>query len=163
MEILEKTPTKLILRHRPLGLWMAAGICIVLIPFLLILLAVTNTWIFYLFWFPLLPIFSILFGVFILLYAGQSVSCRFDKVQGVVRLQRQGWRQKQVIEYPLREIINVELDSRTRESAVNQRIVLVLRTGHAQPLSLNHNADWKDKQATLDTIREFLGMTDKKI
>lgn len=157
MEILEKTPTKLILRHRPLGLWMIAGICIVLIPFLLMVMAITNTWIFYLFWFPLLPIFSIILGVFIWLYAGQSVRCRFDKVQGVVTLQRQGWRQKQVIEYPLREIINVELDSRSREAAT-QQIVLVLRTGHAQPLSLNHNANWKDKQATLDTIREFLGM-----
>lgn len=158
VEILEKTPTKLILRHRPLGLWFVVGICVILIPFLLITLAVTNTWIFYLFWFPLLPIFSILFGVFIWLYAGQSVSCSFDKTLGIVTLKQQSLRQTKVIEFSLRDIIDVELDLRTREAAINQRIVLVLRTGHAQPLSLNNNADWKDKQATINTIREFLGM-----
>ncbi|MBD2043140.1 hypothetical protein H6F56_21045 [Microcoleus sp. FACHB-672] len=162
VEILEKTPTKLILRHRPLGLWFIAGICVILIPFLLIALAVTNTWIFYLFWFPLLPLFSILFGVFIWFYAGQSISCNFDKTLGIVTLKRQSLRQTKVVEYSLRDIINVELDLRTRGAAINQRIVLVLRTGHAQPLSLNNNADWKDKQATINTIREFLGMPIKE-
>ena len=107
VEILEKTPTKLILRHRPLGLWLIAGFCVILIPFLLIALAVTNTWIFYLFWYPFLPIFSILVGVFIWLYAGQSVSCSFDKTLGIVTLKQQSLRQTKVIEFSLRDIIDV--------------------------------------------------------
>lgn len=161
MEVLEQSSQRLVLRYRPLVIWFIGAILIGVIPLLLFGLAFLNTWIFYVFWFPLIPLFSLIAGCFLLHYTGAVMICCFDKNSGFFTWQKCFFRQVITLEYSLRDIIDVELDTRKHQDITAAPMVVVLRSGHAFFLNLDRDCDAKDKQIILNLIRGFLGLPPK--
>ncbi len=169
MEILEKTPTKLKLRYRPVELWILSGICALVVPVFWLILAFSQTWMFYIVWFPLIPIFFLATGVYSIISLGSVLTVELDKENGKIGLGKQLFFYKKITEHELRAIIDVEMAEKSRVFRSNfegnriasKAIVFVLRSGHALPLNLDNRADWREKQKIFTLIREFLGFSSK--
>src|SRR6476661_5573770 len=138
MKIVEKTATKLTLQHRPAGVWIAAGVFVLVIPFVLLLIGQNNTWLFYIWWFPLLPVVFVIIGLLVLILAGGVISCDFDKTLGKVTLKRRGLLGMKVTEHSLKEIVDVQLESNSWNSDENANydVVLFLRQSKTVPLKI---------------------------
>lgn len=158
MEILERTSTKLTLRHRPVGLWLIAGSLVLVVPCLLLLLGSTNRWLFYIPWFPFLPILCILTGLFLFIFVSQVVICNFDKKADRVSLKRRRFLKTVFIENSLQDIIDIQLESTSWQNTerTNYQIIIFLKRGQVMPLHLWQNSDEKEKQSAVNIIRNFL-------
>lgn len=163
MEILQKTPTLLTLRRRPVRLWIVATILMVVVPFLLLVTGFNNAWLFYIWWYTLLPIFLFILGL-LLLNASIVVTCTFDKTLGKVTLKQKSLLKTKLVERSLRDILDVQIETTSwnRDSQATYEIVLFLRGGHTLCLNLAHTIGQRHKPQAVDVIREFLGLPPKQ-
>lgn len=124
---------------------------------------------------PLVIVFSPLVwvcgGIFIYgVMAGKIVTCTFDQTRGKVIIERRGIRSFQRLEYPLEDIVGVEVDRwKTRRQAgdtmdVNGRLItlfrvnLILRSGDRAPISKQFSQFHWGKERLADCIRQFLNL-----
>lgn len=163
MKIVEKTATKLTLQHRPARVWIAAGVFVLVIPFVLLLIGQNNTWLFYIWWFPLLPVAFVILGLLVLILAGGVISCGFDKTLGKVTLKRRGLLGMKVTEHSLKEIVDVQLESNSWNSDdnANYDVILFLRQSKAVPLKVYPTSSSTEKIKVVNVIREFLCLPPK--
>ncbi len=163
MKIVEKTATKLTLQHRPVGAWIAAAVFVLVIPCVLLLIGQNNTWLFYIWWFPLLPILFVIIGLLVMILAGGVVCCGFDKNLGKVTLKRRGLLGMKVTEHSLKEIVDVQLESNSwnRDDNANYDVVLFLRQSKAVPLKVYQTSSNTEKIKVVNVIREFLCLPPK--
>lgn len=117
------------------------------------------------------PLVWVCGGIFIYgVMAGQIVTCTFDQIQGKVIIERRGIRSFQRLEYPLEDIVGVEVERwKTRRQAgdtmkVNGRFItlfrvnLILRSGDRAPLSKPFSQFRRGKEKLADYIRQFLNL-----
>ncbi|GAP13509.1 hypothetical protein LARV_01263 [Longilinea arvoryzae] len=96
-------------------------------------------------------IFS-LAGLLMILFIGQIVTLRLDRVTGLVTLKRTGLTGVREGEYPLSDFTDAVLEYGRNTC----RIALVTRDGGHLPLTTEYSSGIRGKEATAKQIREFL-------
>ncbi|MBD2124021.1 hypothetical protein [Trichocoleus sp. FACHB-262] len=160
MKTVEQTATKLVLRHRPTQVWrLAAGIAIVL-PVLLLWLSTGNSWLNYLWWFPLFVVFWFGCGALLFIVAGQAITYELDKTAHKLTVRHHRLPKTQTTEVDLKDIVDVQLQlsSWQHDSNAIYQGVLLLRGDRVLTLHCGFNASRQDKEAIVTVIRQFLGM-----
>lgn len=165
MVILEKTPTQLKLRHRPYFLWIATGSWLFGIFFIILLITLQMSWLFYLWWIPVFLILNILMAISLLLFTRQVIICHFDKDNHLFILKWQGLLTKKIIWHPLGDILDVQLKSTSWNSHKNahQEIAIVLKSGKDLILDVGQGRGIDNKLETVNLIRKFLGMPPQRL
>jgi len=158
MKVVKRTTTQLTLYYRPLENWLAAAVCLVIIPLLLFLLGQIFTWLFFIFWFPLLFGFFIILGFLILIFWGQAIAYIFDKDGGTITCQQRGLFKTTVTELAITEIVDVQMEVLGWEGDNNasSQIILVFKGGKTWFLKTPRNSTAKDQASTVELIRDFL-------
>jgi hypothetical protein len=158
MKVVKRTTTQLTLYYRPLENWLAAAVCIVIIPLLLFLLGQIFTWLFFIFWFPLLFGFFIILGFLILLFFGQAIAYIFDKDRSTIICQQRSLFKTTITELAITEIVDVQMEVLGWESDNNapSQIILVFKGGKTWFLKTPRNSTAKDQASTVELIRDFL-------
>lgn len=164
MIVVEKTPTQLKLRHRPYFVWLIASSLILGLPFLVLAVGSLLTWIFRLWWIPLLLLLAIAIGNFTLVCWGTVVTCTLDKQCDRLILKYHRAIASQRIEYSLAEIRDVLIESRSWDGDIplDFQIVLFLKNGRFLPLD-GVSSSWQTHQETANLIRAFLGLPQQNI
>lgn len=159
MIVVEKTSTQLKLRYRPYFAWLISGSLILGLPFLLLVVGSLLSWIFHLWWIPLLLLLTITFGNFILVCWGSVVTCTLDKACDRLTLKYHRAMMPKQIEYSLAEIRDVVIESRRWEGDIplDFQIVFFLKNGEFLPLE-GVSSSWQTHQETVTFIRLFLGL-----
>ncbi|MCT7986279.1 hypothetical protein NG796_23690 [Laspinema sp. A4] len=159
MIVVEKTATQLKLRHRPYFVWLIASSLILGLPFLVLVVGSLLTWIFHLWWIPLLFLLTIAIGNFTLVCWGSVVTCTLDKqCDRLILKYHRGIFSKQ-IEYSLAEIRDVLIESRRWDGDIplDFQIVFFLKNDEFLPLE-GVSSTWQTHQETAHLIRAFLGL-----
>jgi hypothetical protein len=160
MKTVEQTATKLVLRHRPTQLWGLAGGIAIGLPALLLWLSAGNSWLNYLWWFPLFVVFWFGCGALLFLMVGQATTYQFDKALNRLIIQHYKLFRTKTTEFALQDIVDVQLQLSSwhhDSSAIYQGVVL-LRGDRVLALHCGFNASRQDKEAIVTIIRQFLGM-----
>ncbi len=160
MKTMEQSATKLVLRYRPIQIWGLAGGMAIALPVLLLWLSASNSWLNYLWWFPLFVVFWFGCGALLFLVAGQATTYQFDKTLSLFSIQHHKLLKTKTTEFVLRDILDVQLQLSSwhhDSNAIYQGVVL-LRGDRVLLLHCGFNASHQDKEAIVTVIRQFLGM-----
>ena len=164
MILVKQTQTQLRLLHRPYLVWIVAGSLMLGVPLLILLIYLNSSWIIYLWWMPLFFPSIILLGFLGLIFAGQVVTCQFDKDSNSLTIKRRSLLNTKVIWHSLADILDVQVQSTSwhHDETANYQIVIVLKSGNN--LTLNFGLiSVKDKLETVNLIRKFLGMPPQQL
>jgi hypothetical protein len=83
----------------------------------------------------------------------------FDRSGGVVVRQISGLGGARAKEYPLDDVIAVDVESsRSSNSSTTYRVALYMGTGERVPLTTSYSSGYRRKAETARTIQEFLGL-----
>lgn len=161
MVILEHTQTRLVLRYRPflaglISLSLGVGLSL-----LWGLVGLSLSWVIYLSWFPLLWVFSILLGLILWTFGGESIMFTFDKSLNSIVIKQQSLIHMKQQEDQLTNIVDVQLQSSgwTPQQCDGFEIILMTRMGESLKVNLGWGNQTKYQQKTVDLIRDFLGMS----
>jgi hypothetical protein len=88
MVLVKQTQTQLRLLHRPYLVWIVAASLVFGVPSLIMLISLNYGWIIYLWWMPLFLPSIIILGFLGLIFAGQVVTCQFDKNSNSLTIKR---------------------------------------------------------------------------
>lgn len=163
MKTVEQTATKLVLRHRPTQIWRLAGGLAIALPALLLWLSASNSWLNYLWWFPLFVVFWFACGALLFLLAGQAVTYQFDKTLNLLTIQHHRLPRTKTAEFALKDIVDVQLQLASWHhdsdaSKATYQGVLLLRGDRVLTLQCGFNTSRQDQEAIVSVIRQFLGM-----
>ncbi|HEY9804978.1 MAG TPA: hypothetical protein V6D04_00300 [Candidatus Obscuribacterales bacterium] len=163
MKTVEQTATKLVLRHRPTQIWGLAGGLAIALPALLLLLSASNSWLNYLWWFPLFVVFWFGCGALLFLIAGQATTYQFDKTLNSLTIQQHKLLKTKITEFALKDIVDVQLQlsswhQNSDDSKANYQGVVFLRGDRVLTLECGLSASRQDKEAIVSVIRQFLGL-----
>jgi hypothetical protein len=164
MILVKQTQTQLRLLHRPYLVWIVAGSLMLGVPLLILLIYLNSSWIIYLWWMPLFFPSIILLGFLGLIFAGQVVTCQFDKDSNSLTIKRRSLLNTKVIWHSLADILDVQVQSTSwhHDETANYQIVIVLKSDNK--LNLNFGLiSTKEKLETVNLIRKFLGMPPQKL
>lgn len=164
MILVKQTQTQLRLLHRPYLVWIVAGSLMLGVPLLILLIYLNSSWIIYLWWMPLFFPSIILLGFLGLIFAGQVVTCQFDKDSNSLTIKRRSLLNTKVIWHSLADILDVQVQSTSwhHDETANYQVVIVLKSGNK--LNLNFGLiSAKEKLKTVNLIRKFLGMLPQKL
>ncbi|MEC4895241.1 MAG: hypothetical protein SAL07_06660 [Oscillatoria sp. PMC 1051.18] len=150
IEIVRLTPTQLLLRVRPIYLWLV-GIFVAIAALYLIIsyrYEVEQLWLLYL----LLGGWLVL--TFLFLISSEVITCRFDKVLGMMTLKQKTLLGTKVTKYPLWEIRQVGLD----KLVSSYRVVILFHNGNYVFLPGYYSSEKKTKQHVVLSIAKFLNI-----
>ena len=164
MVLVKQTQTQLRLLHRPYLVWIVTGSLVFGVPLLIMLISLNYGWIIYLWWMPVFFPSIIILGFLGLIFAGQVVTCQFDKDSNSLTIKRRSLLNTKVIWHSLADILDVQVQSTSwhHDETANYQIVIVLKSGNN--LTLNFGLiSVKDKLETVNLIRKFLGMPPQQL
>ncbi|MEC4985120.1 MAG: hypothetical protein SAJ37_18975 [Oscillatoria sp. PMC 1068.18] len=148
IEIVRSTPTQLLLRIRPIWLWLV-GIFVAIAGLYLIIsyrYEVEQLWLLYLLlagWLGL---------TFLFLLSSEVITCRLDKVLGIMTLKRETLLGSKVTKYPLWEISQVGID----KLVSSYRVVILFDNGNYVALPSYYSTEKKTKQNAVLSMAKFL-------
>ena len=163
MKTVEQTATKLVLRHRPTQILGLAGGLAIVLPVLLLWLSAGNSWLNYLWWFPLFVVFWFACGALLFLVAGQAITYQFDKTLNLLTIQHHKLPKTKITEFVLKDIVDVQLQlaswhQGSDDSKATYEGVVLLRGDRVLTLQCGLSASRQEKEAIVSVIRQFLGM-----
>ena len=164
MVLVKQTQTQLRLLHRPYLVWIVAASLVFGVPSLIMLISLNYGWIIYLWWMPLFFPSIIILGFLGLIFAGQVVTCQFDKDSNSLTIKRRSLLNTKVIWHSLADILDVQVQSTSwhHDETANYQIFIVLKSGNK--LNLNFGLiSTKEKLEAVNLIRKFLGMPPQKL
>ncbi len=164
MVLVKQTQTQLRLLHRPYLVWIVAASLVFGVPSLIMLISLNYGWIIYLWWMPLFFPSIIILGFLGLIFAGQVVTCQFDKDCNSLTIKRRSLLNSRVIWHSLADILDVQVQSTSwhHDETANYQIVIVLKSGNN--LTLNFGLiSVKEKLEIVNLIRKFLGRQPQKL
>ena len=148
MEITQPSSNQLIVRLRPVLLWLFTGV-----------FGLVGLWIL----FHAGNLFGVIFvaiSIVITGSVGQVVTCVFDKAVGQLALKRQGLFGTQVTEHRLRTISNIQVDESSSDDGITYRVNILFTTGECLPLTAYYSSGRQEKQNAADRICAFLNLND---
>ncbi len=115
----------------------------------------------------------LLSGLAIATCFGQVVTCSFDKTMGKFTIQRQGLLGNHQRHYRIQDISNVEIEESRGNNSSTYRVSLVIYDDSSDgyqrsknyhqmvPLTTYYSSGYNEKQKTVDSIRNFLDLSEK--
>jgi hypothetical protein len=149
MELVERTPTRLVLRDRPWLVWAVGGLFVA--AGLFVVLTSSER------------LFGLAFvglGLVALATGGRTVTCTFDREAALFRRESRGWPARRPVEHPLGEVVGVRVAQGGAGRRPTYRVELVLGGGRRAPLTSAYSSGHGDKAATAALVRDFLGLPD---
>jgi hypothetical protein len=146
MQVIEHSATRLVLRERP---WLVWGVGA--------LLAASGL---YVAVFASEPLFGGVFtlgGLVAILFAGQTVTCTFDRAAGELTRERRGLLGSRQLRHPLGAVGAVHV-RRSSGRGRSYRVELALSSGDSVPLTPLYGSGQQDKEMTAALVRDFLGL-----
>jgi hypothetical protein len=164
MVLVKQTQTKLKLLHRPYLVWIVAASLVFGVPLLIMLISLNYGWIIYLWWMPLFLPSIIILGFLGLIFAGQVVTCQFDKDSNSLTIKRRCLLNTKVIWHSLADILDVQVQSTSwhHDETANYQIVIILKSGNKITLKFGLISA-RDKLEAVNLIRKFLGMPPQQL
>jgi hypothetical protein len=148
MQVVEHTPTRLVLRERP---WLVWGVGLLLAGAGLFVALTSDE--------RLFGAAFVAVGLGAILLAGQTVTCTFDRATGDFRRASRGWPRSGQLRHPLADVRQIRL-SQSSGRGQTYRVELVLPAGRRVPLTTTYGSGKADLEATARLIRSFLGLPD---
>lgn len=164
MIIVKQTQTQLKLLHQPYLVWIVAGSLMIGIPSLILLIYLNDSWIIYLWWMPLFFPSIIILGFLVLIFAGQVVTCQFDKDSNSLTIKRRSLLNTKVIWHSLADILDVQVQSTSwhHDETANYQIWIFLKSSKKFTLNFGFIST-KEKLEAVNLIRKFIGMQPQKL
>lgn len=158
MVILENSATDLKLRHQPQWVWAASASLGLGMPLLIIGWGLISSWIYYLWWIPLLIFFFVISGIGLFLWLDRIIILHFHKPTHSFQINCRRLFSRQVMEYHLAEIWDVQAEpiSWNKSSPNAYQLVIVLKEGDPLHLYLGDRSSHPAPLEVLQMIRRFL-------
>jgi hypothetical protein len=172
LDIERPTPSTLVVRYRPIHIWIVAGMLAATAVLIVVIVVGTApvsalledpTGLVGAIYVPVLCMggssagATALIGLLALVFLGRTEICALDKAAGSVTVERRGLLGTNVVTRRVDEILAVEVKTRLGSQAMRwHRIYLVLASGERLPA-----AAWmpvSQARASAQQIREFLGL-----
>jgi hypothetical protein len=112
------------------------------------------------------PLVWICGTVFVLVnMTSEIVTCTFDRSLGQITIERRGIRYSRIFQYPLQELVRVEVEKAVRRIRTGRRsgqhvtefgVVLIFKSGDRVPLEKQFSKFRSGKERTAKRIRQFL-------
>jgi hypothetical protein len=146
MKITQQTRSQLILRQQLLGAWLLSIFVSLLGIFLFIAYDSPVDW---------LGAFCIATGSLIKLFTPVEV-CVFDKGAGRVVFKQQGWWKQRVTQYPIEQIIKVQVNRSVYVGTDFYSVALLTVSGSQLSLTKFPTTDVEKQEQLASSIRRFL-------
>lgn len=114
------------------------------------------------------PLVWICGTVFVLVnMTSEIATCTFDRSLGQITIERRGIRYSQIFQYPLQELVRVEVEKRVRRNRTGRGsgqhiaefgVILIFKSGDRVPLEKQFSQFRSSKERTAKHIRQFLNL-----
>ncbi len=154
VKVVHRSQNLLILQERPVLLWILAGVYILLGFFLIPYLTQNQD---DKFW-GILFCGIFIAGGFLTIYATPFATYRFDKTLRSFILKRKRLSGTKIVEHPLNEIKDVQVEESIDSDGSTYRVSIVLVSGDRLPLTDYYDSFETNKQKTASCIKSFLNI-----
>jgi hypothetical protein len=123
-------------------------------------------------WFPIHVVFSPLVWICGIVFVfvnmtSEIVTCTLDRSLEQITIERRGIRHRQILQYPLQELVGVEVQKVTRRNLTKRYperyitefgVILIFKSGDRVPLEKRFSQFRSSKERTAKRIRQFLNL-----